>query len=69
MNSCHKKLNVKDIDEKFWKTIAYERQLYENRKQHDDNKPNNPNKQLKAIGKLNGRTNLGYTCRISWNTN
>lgn len=44
MNSCHKKLNVKDIDEKFWKTIAYERQLYENRKQHDDNKPNNPNK-------------------------
>ena len=43
MNSIPKKLDTTDIDEKFWKTVEYERQLYESRK-NKDSKPSSPNK-------------------------
>lgn len=43
MNSCPKNIDLKDIDEKFWKTVEYERQLYESRKTKDS-KPVSPNK-------------------------
>lgn len=43
MNSCLKNVDLKDIDEKFWKTVEYERQLFEARKSKDP-KPSNPNK-------------------------
>lgn len=43
MNSCREKLDLRDLDEKFWKAIEYERQLFEARKSKDP-KPSNPNK-------------------------
>ena len=43
MNSCPKKINLKDIDEKFWKTVEYERRLYEAGKPQES-KPTEPNK-------------------------